>query len=105
MTDYGWAYPPGAEHDPAAPYNETDEQEPIMANIEYIVIGKFGGEMHRENIDVPEDATASEIQQLAHDDYTEYVQSGYEPGHYKADSILDAVLHIIIKTGAVNHGQ
>ncbi len=25
MSGFGWSYPPGAEDDPSAPYNQTDE--------------------------------------------------------------------------------
>ena len=25
MTDFGWSYPPGAENDPSAPYNQDDD--------------------------------------------------------------------------------
>jgi len=35
MSVFGWSYPPGAENDPYAPYNQTDEDdiEPVDGHI------------------------------------------------------------------------
>lgn len=33
MTDYGWDYPPGAEHDPKAPWNAEPAPERMTITI------------------------------------------------------------------------